>query len=48
VNSGVVTYSKNGAAFYTSAIPAVYPLRVDSALASLGATVSNAVINTAP
>jgi hypothetical protein len=44
VQSGVVKYSKNGSVFYTSGATAVYPLRADTALTSLGATLSNVQI----
>jgi len=44
VQSGVVKYSKNGVVFYTSATAAAYPLRVDTALASSGATIAGAVL----
>jgi len=42
--SGAIKYSKNGTVFYTSGVAPVYPLRADTALTSLNATVSNAVI----
>jgi hypothetical protein len=41
VQSGTVTYSKNGVAFYTSGATASYPLRVDTALTSANATLTN-------
>jgi hypothetical protein len=44
VQSGVVKYSKNGTVLYTSMATPSYPLRADSALTSLNATVNNAVI----
>lgn len=46
VQSGVIKYSKNGTVFYTSTVPAAYPLRVDAALLNLNATVTNAIVNT--
>jgi CubicO group peptidase (beta-lactamase class C family) len=42
VDSGVVKYYKNGFLFSTSNTPALYPLRVDTAFISSGATLSNA------
>jgi hypothetical protein len=39
---GVVRYSRNGTVFFTSTVPVSYPLRVDAALFSPNATVSNA------
>jgi hypothetical protein len=47
VISGVVKYSKNGTVFYTSATAPTYPLLVDTALWSGGATITNAVISSA-
>jgi hypothetical protein len=44
VEGGVVRYVKNGRVFYTSTRAARYPLRVDSSLSSIGATVANARI----
>jgi hypothetical protein len=44
VTSGQVTYSRNGSVFYTSSRTAVYPLLVDCALYTQGATLSGAVI----
>lgn len=44
VVSNQVKYSKNGVVFYTSAKTPVYPLLVDASLASVGATISNAMI----
>jgi hypothetical protein len=46
VANGQVTYSRNGSVFYTSTKTAVYPLLVDCALYSQGATLSGAVIGT--
>ena len=40
VRGGTVIYSVNGAAFYTSAVPPSYPLRVDTSLYDLGATLT--------
>jgi hypothetical protein len=48
VVGGVVKYSKNGVVFYTSTKAPVYPLRVDSALYTAGATLRSAVISGAP
>jgi hypothetical protein len=45
VAAGVVTYSRNGAVFYTSARTPTYPLRVDAALHDRGATIHGAVIS---
>jgi subtilisin family serine protease/subtilisin-like proprotein convertase family protein len=44
-NSGFVRYFKNGGLFYTSSVPPTYPLLVDTALYSQGATIANAVIS---
>jgi hypothetical protein len=44
VDSGVVKYSRNGVVFYTSAAAPVYPLLVDTALQTSGATLTNAVL----
>src|SRR5262249_52918216 len=44
VESGAVKYYKNGAVFYTSAVPVSYPLTVDSSFVSLGGTIASAVI----
>jgi Big-like domain-containing protein len=49
VEAGVVKYYKNGQVFHTStSTPAAYPLLVDTALLSSGATVSNARIAREP
>ena len=45
VVGGVVKYSKNGVVFYTSTKVPVYPLLVDTALYSVGATLNNALIS---
>ncbi len=45
VESGVVTYRKNGALIYTSAVAPAYPLLVDSSLHSSGAWISGAVLS---
>ena len=45
VVSGVVKYYKNGVLFYTSGLAPAYPLLVDSTLASLNATITNAMIS---
>lgn len=42
VRSGVVSYFKNGGLFYISGSTASYPLRVDAALLSSGASLANA------
>jgi hypothetical protein len=44
VQGGVVRYSKNGAVFYTSAMPPRFPLFVAAALADSTARVTNAII----
>jgi len=44
VEGGAVTYRKNGALLYTSLVPPVYPLLVDTALYSEGATLAQAVL----
>jgi hypothetical protein len=45
VESGVVKYKKNGTVVYTSTVSPIYPLLLDSALWSNGATVNNAVVS---
>ena len=45
VEAGTVKYLKNGAVFYTSGNAARYPLRADTALSSMGATVNKAIIS---
>jgi len=45
VQSGVVSYSKNGVVFYTSTAAPTYPLVFGAALASLNATVSSLVVS---
>jgi hypothetical protein len=45
---GVVKYSKNGVVFYSSTKAPVYPLLVDTALYTTGASLSSAVISGAP
>jgi hypothetical protein len=45
VSAGVVTYRKNGALLYTSALAPVYPLLVDTSFWSPGATVTGARIS---
>ena len=45
VKAGVVTYSRNGAIFYTSTQRPAYPLLVDAALRDKGATIRDAVIS---
>jgi hypothetical protein len=44
VVSGVVRYYRNGELFYTSTVAPSYPLTVDSALYSQGATIKAAVL----
>jgi hypothetical protein len=44
VADGVATYYKNAVLVYTSKVPAAGPLVVDTSMATVGATVSNAVI----
>jgi hypothetical protein len=44
VEGGVINYYKNGVVWYTSFIPPVYPLLVDTSLWSGGATITNAKI----
>jgi hypothetical protein len=46
VKSGVVQYSKNGAAFYTSTVAPTYPLRADTSFSSANGTISDAVVAT--
>ena len=41
-------YSRNGTVFYTSTKVPVYPLLVDTALFSQGATLNSAVISGTP
>jgi hypothetical protein len=45
VESGVVKYKRNGLIFYTSTASPTYPLLVDSALYSSGATLNSAVLS---
>jgi hypothetical protein len=45
VQSGVVKYSRNGAVFYTSTMAPTYPLLVDTALYSQGATLTGVVLS---
>jgi hypothetical protein len=47
VVGGVVSFSKNGSVFYTSTKSPTYPLLVDTALYSTGATLNNAVMSNA-
>ena len=44
--AGLVRYRKNGALVYTSAVPPKFPLLVDTALMSNGATLNNVVVGT--
>jgi Big-like domain-containing protein/purple acid phosphatase-like protein len=48
VENGAVKYYKNGVLFYTSTKAPSYPLYMDTALWSAGATIANAVISTSP
>jgi YD repeat-containing protein len=45
VAGGTVSYSKNGTTVYTSGVAPRYPLLVDAALYSTGATINNTVIS---
>jgi hypothetical protein len=45
VEGGVVKYRKNGILLYTSTVAPTYPLLVDAALHSSGATINNTVIS---
>jgi len=45
VEAGVVKYRQNGALKWTSTVAPAYPLLLDTSLASLGATINNAVIS---
>jgi hypothetical protein len=44
VTGGLVTYQRNGVTVYTSAGPPLYPLRVDAALFTPGATIADVVL----
>ena len=44
----VVKYYKNGTLFYTSTLAASFPLRVDTSLNSLGATLDKVVFSKTP
>jgi len=44
VTSGVVTYSKNGVTFYTSAATPTFPLAVDTSLLTTGATITGVTL----
>ncbi|HEY7195240.1 MAG TPA: hypothetical protein VH439_15970, partial [Gemmatimonadales bacterium] len=44
VVSGVVTYAQNGSVFYTSTLAPSYPMVVDTALYSVGATLTDVVL----
>jgi len=48
VQSGVVSYSKNGTVFYTSTIAPAYPLVVAASLANMNGVVGGAMISGAP
>jgi len=45
VEGGVVKYYRNGALLYTSTVPAMYPLQVDTSLNTVNAGVYNVVIS---
>ena len=45
VQSGVVSYAKNGSVFYTSTVAPAYPIVVAAALLNSNATVANAMIS---
>ena len=47
VGGGSVTYSKNGAVFYTSTAPLAYPLMINTSLLDLGSTIKSVTIGTA-
>ena len=44
VRAGTVSYSVNGAVFYTSAVAPTYPLLVDTSLLDLGASLSGVTL----
>jgi hypothetical protein len=44
VESGLVKYRKNGTLLYMSVVAPTYPLRVDTALYTAGATLKDAVL----
>ncbi len=44
VEGGVVKYLRNGAVFYTSLVAPAYPLLVDTALYTPGATLGDVVL----
>ena len=44
VEAGAVKYYENGALKYTSALAPSYPLLVDTAILTVGASVQNAVV----
>ena len=48
VQSGVVSYSKNGTVFYTSTIAPAYPLVLAASLANMSGVVGGAMISGAP
>ena len=45
LENGVISYRKNGIVFYTSQKAPTMPLIVDTAFASMGATIGNVIIN---
>lgn len=47
IEAGEVTYSKNGVLFYGSTVTPVYPLLVDSALLTIGATLDSVTLHAA-
>src|SRR5207247_9278039 len=44
VTGAVLRYERNGVPFYTSLVPPTYPLRVDAALQTPGATIGDVVL----
>ena len=45
VTAGIVRYSRNGTVFYTSTVAPAYPLLVDAALHTPGATLVNVMLS---
>jgi hypothetical protein len=45
VEGGVVVYKKNGTVLYTSGVAVTYPLLVDTALSTVGATLTSVVVS---
>jgi hypothetical protein len=48
LSGGVVSYLKNGTAFYTSSRSVSYPMLVDASLSTAGATLNDAVFRPLP